>query len=180
MSLFKAQTPAQIIEKHSEESHSCKSSYSAQHPMLAARLTVKSIRKRDHLENYQEVNPFARAEAGVTRQAIDDLFFTIDVNRNGKISYSEFSNYIRLDMVEPKNISENEFYQKSPPTLPALGYLPSEGIRHGVITGRMFDEVANNNKISLFEFRKVMNLAKNWDSSKDWIRFYSFHTFSKN
>jgi len=71
MSLFKEQTPAQIIatqacdnclEEHSDEFHSCKSSYSAQHPMLAARLAVKSIRKRDHLENYQEVNPFARAE----------------------------------------------------------------------------------------------------------------------
>ena len=70
MSLFKAQTPAQITEEHSDEFHSCKSSYSAQHPMLAARLAVKSIRKRDHLENYQEVNPFARAEPRVTNDDI--------------------------------------------------------------------------------------------------------------
>ena len=79
MSLFKEQTPAQIIatqvcdnclEEHSDKFHSCKSSYSAQHPILVARLAVKSIRKRDHLDNYQEVNPFARAEPGMTNDTI--------------------------------------------------------------------------------------------------------------
>jgi len=70
MSFFQAQTSAQIIEDHSDEFHSSESSYSAQHPMLVARLAVKSIRKGDHLDNYQEVNPFARAEAGVTNDEL--------------------------------------------------------------------------------------------------------------
>jgi hypothetical protein len=79
MSFFKARTSAPIIatqvcvnrlEEHPDEWNSCKSSYSARHPMLAARLTAKSIRKRDHLVDYKEVNPFARAEADVTNDDI--------------------------------------------------------------------------------------------------------------
>lgn len=113
----------------------------------------------------------------ITEEAIDDLFKTIDVNGNGKISYSEFCNYIRLDMVESKNISENEFYQQSPDGIVGNGYLPSEGTRIGVISGRMFDEVAkkDNNEISLIEFKTILKSAKKKASSKDWIRFYSFH-----
>lgn len=48
------------FEEHSDELHVCQSSYSAQHPMLAFRLSVKNIGKKDHLDDYREVNPFER------------------------------------------------------------------------------------------------------------------------
>lgn len=95
MSFFKAQQPAQIIEKHSDEFHSCKT-YSAQHPMLAAR-AVKSIRKRDHLDNYQEVNSFARAEAGRRRRG------RRDINRNG-LGYKIDKNFGWVYKIMRRNI----------------------------------------------------------------------------
>ena len=95
MSLFKEQTPAQIIatqvcdnclEEHSDKFYSCKSSYSAQHPILVARLAVKSIRKRDHLDNYQEVNPFARAEPGMTNDTISGATPEKKIDRDTKLA----------------------------------------------------------------------------------------------
>ena len=66
MSFLKRFTPetAKYPESNSSNFQSCKGSYSAQHPLLAARLTTRSIHKRDHLDDYKDVNPFVRAEAG--------------------------------------------------------------------------------------------------------------------
>jgi len=69
MSFFVAQSSTMqtcndCLEEHSDKLHMCKPSYSAQHPLLqAATLSGSKVCKKDHLQTYQEMNPFVRAEA---------------------------------------------------------------------------------------------------------------------
>ena len=70
MSFFKKQSSANNhaekqpsrITNTAYDSYSPRS-YSPRHPLLAASVVLKKSPKKDHLLNYQELNPFARAEA---------------------------------------------------------------------------------------------------------------------
>jgi len=62
MSFFKKTSTPSVIEHDQEYANSDTDFYGPQHPALMAYATVARRTVLDHLENYVEVDPFARAE----------------------------------------------------------------------------------------------------------------------
>lgn len=67
MSRIQRKTPQTIIEPESfeEEEESFQTEYQPEHPMLAFKAAQKVAKEPDHLEQYVEVDPFAKSEEKV-------------------------------------------------------------------------------------------------------------------